>query len=375
MLDYSPLQSRPGRRRSLPMLAVMLIIPLAGLGCGSRLFRHSGAVAMTGDMKVDGKMQMGDVKASVSLQNDSRSTPLVATTVAGNPAGRHRIAVLDVDDFLVDRNIGGIGSMGENPVALFREKIEAIRKDATVKAVVVRINSPGGGVTASDIMCHELARLKQQRDLPVIANLMVVGTGGAYYLANHCDSIVAHPTSIVGGIGVILNAYNLQDTMGQFNVLASPIKSGDKIDAGTPERPIEQEELEMLQRIADSFHQRFIDQVKAKRPDLESSQSLWSDGRVMTGSEAAAMGLVDSVGYLDAAIEMARQQSGLKADDPVVLYRRKNDPAYTTLDISPNRPALTSLIPLHVPGLDRSSMPTFLYMWQADPAMATLAGQ
>jgi len=129
----------------------------------------------------------------------------------------------------------------------------------------------------------------------------------------------------------------------------------------------------MLQRIADSFHQRFIDQVKTKRPQLQSIEAVWSDGSVMTGVEAETMGLVDSVGYLDAAIEWAKQQAGLKPDDRVVMYRRESDHAYTPLDISPNQPAFTSLIPLRVPGLDRSSMPTFLYMWQADPAMATLA--
>lgn len=357
------------------MVAMLLVC----VGCGSRLFRHAGTVSMggdinmTGDMNVNGKMDMGELKTSVSLTNTSRSTPLTSVTVSGKPNRKQSIAILDVDDFMVDRNIGGIGSMGENPVALFREKIDAIRADTNIKAVVVRINSPGGGVTASDIMCHELSQLKQERDMPIIASIMVVGTGGGYYLANHCDAIIAHPTSIVGGVGVILNAYNLQDTMGQFNVLAAPIKSGDKIDAGSPERPIADDELEMLQRIADSFHGRFIDQVITKRPHLSATQDQWADGSVMTGSEAQSLGMVDQVGYLDTAIELARQSSNLGSDDQVVMYRRESDPAYTPLDISPNQPAITSLIPIRVPGLDRSSMPTFLYMWQADPAMATLA--
>lgn len=332
-----------------------------------------GDVNMTGDMKLAGKMEMGDLNTTVSLKNDNRSTPLRQVPVSGKPIRTEVIAILDVDDFLVDRNIGGLGSMGENPVALFREKIDVIRKDQDVKAVVLRINSPGGGVTASDMMCHELMALKQERNLPIIASVMVVGTGGAYYLANHCDAVIAHPTSIVGGVGVILNAYNLEDTMGQFNVLAAAIKSGEKIDAGTPERTISDDEREMLQRIADSFHQRFIDQVKSKRPQLANVEPQWTDGSVMTGSEAHAIGMVDGVGYLDEAIEIARQQAGLKPDDRVVMYRRANDHAYTPLDISPNQPAMSSLVPLSIPGLDRSSMPTFLYMWQADPAMATLA--
>lgn len=363
-------------RIRIPLICLLLML---SVGCGSKVFRHSGAVNMaggfnmTGDMTVDGKLDMGELKTSVNLAPNSRSTPLAPVTVSGKPIRTEKVAILDVDDYLVDRNVGGIGAMGENPVALFREKIDAIRDDKNIKAVVVRINSPGGGVTASDMMCHELSMLKQDRDLPVVASITVVGAGGAYYLANHCDNIIAHPTSIVGGIGVILNAYNLEDTMGQFNVLSSPIKSGDKIDAGTPERPIAEDELVMLQRIADSFHQRFIEQVKSKRPQVAASEPQWSDGSVMTGTEAQALGLVDGVGYLDTAIELAKQHAGLKPDDRVVLYRRESDPAYTPLDMSPNQPAFSSLVPLRVPGLDRSSMPTFLYMWQADPMMATLA--
>ena len=332
-----------------------------------------GGIKMTGDMDITGKMDMGELATKVSLETSNRSTPLQAVTVSGKPTHKGKIAILEIDDFLVDRNIGGIGSMGENPVALFREKVDAVRKDDQIKAVVVRINSPGGGVTASDMMCHELRQLKQQRDIPIVASIMDVGTGGAYYVANHCDAIIAHPTSIVGGVGVILNAYNLQDTMGQFNILSSPIKSGEKIDAGSPERPIEDDELAMLQRIADSFHQRFINQVKQKRPRVSATETQWTDGSVMTGNDAEAIGLVDGVGYLDAAIELARQSAEMAPEDRVVMYRRANDYAYTPLDISPNQPAMTSLLPLRVPGLDRSSMPTFLYMWQADPAMATLA--
>ena len=361
------------------VVGMALLTLAASVGCSSRLFRHTGAVNMgggfdmTGDMTVNGEMQMGEVETAIRMTASQRTSPLSPIVVSGEVKRIDKIAVVDVDDLLVDHNIGGIGSMGENPVALFREKLERIRRDRHVKAVVLRINSPGGGVTASDIMCNELRRLKQERDVPIVACVMVVGTGGAYYLANHCDAIVAHPTSILGGVGVILNVYNLEDTMGQFNILGTPIKSGDKIDAGSPERPIEAEEMQMLQRIADSFHQRFLDQVTTKRPAAANHLPQWSDGSVMTGEEAQQIGLVDATGYLDDAIGLAMAEAGLNDGAPVVMYRRDNDPAYTAMDISPNRPAIPSLMPLHLPGLDRSHMPTFLYMWQADPALAAQA--
>mgnify|MGYP001824418226 CR=1 FL=1 len=158
-------------RKYWPFLAIVLVCT----GCGSKVFRHSGAVNMggginmTGDMNVNGKMDMGELKTTVSMKSSDRATPLEAVVVSGDSNRTEKIAILDVDGFLVDRAASGIGASGENPVALFREKIDAIRKDAQIKAVIVRINSPGGGVTASDIMSNELSRLKQSRDLPIAA--------------------------------------------------------------------------------------------------------------------------------------------------------------------------------------------------------------
>lgn len=359
-----------------PVLASMLVFALLP-ACRSKVFRHAGAVNVGGEMKLSGKFDvddLGELATSIRLQ-DARSKPLRPVAVGqGRTHVKHsakKIAVIDVDGILVDRTLGGgLGTTGENPIALFREKLDQVRADSSIGALVLRINSPGGGVTASDIMCHELVRLKQERNLPIIASLGVVGTGGAYYLANHCDAIVAHPTSIVGGIGVILNAYNLEDTMGQFNILGVPIKSGDKIDAGTPQRPIDDEELAMLQGIADSFHQRFIDQVSSARPQLLVAGEHWKDGQIMTGEQAAALGLVDTVGYLDTAITLAEGQLGGSTKPQVVLYRREGQEAYTPMDSEPQFNPAPSLFPIHLPGLSRSEMPTFLYMWQPDPKMA-----
>ncbi len=343
-----------------------------GTGCGGKVFRHSGTVKMDGGMRVDGDVSMdGELKTRVSIGDESRATPLRGSLVAGDPASGQKVAVIDLDGFLVHRTVNGLLGGGENPVALFREKVDRVIDDPAVGAVVLRVNSPGGGVTAADILGYELDRLRSRRNLPITALIVGVGTGGAYYAASGCDTVFAHPTSIVGGVGVILNVYNLQDTMGQFNILSSPIKAGEKIDAGTPERPIGQEEMEMLQQIADAFHDRFIRRVQTRRPQAAETAQQWSDGRVMTGPRALELGLVDQIGYVDAAIDWARQQAGMAEDSGVVMFRRENDYAYTPLDSGGRQTMLPALIPLRIPGLDRSSMPTFLYLWQSDPAMAS----
>lgn len=368
--------------RTLALAALILILP----ACAARTFKTlmRGAMTMDGDMRVDGDMQMdGDMtmdggmemtgQLSTVMKTDNTASPLssVAVYAAGSSQAASRIAVIDIDGLLVNRNISGLGSLGENPVALFREKLDTIATDPSVAAIVLRINSPGGGVTAADIMARDLHQVRTQRNLPIVACLMDVGAGSGYYVSSAADSIIAHPTSLVGGIGVILNLYNMELAISQFNIASIPIKAGEKIDIASPERMMEDDERKLLQGMADEFHQRFIDLVRQRRPQVDEDLL---DGRVMTGTTAFDAGLVDQVGYLDDAVVLARQLAHLPEDAPVVMLRRDNDRAYTLLDISPNTPTMSSLIPLKMPGLDRSSLPTFLYLWHPEPSFVTASG-
>ena len=164
--------------------------------------------------------------------------------LTGQCEGR-RVAIIDVDGLLLNADMVGPSSHGENPVSLFREKLEAAAADPCVRAVVVRVNSPGGGAAASDIMRHDLLAYKERTGVPVVACVLDLGTGGAYYLATAADTIVAHPTSITGGIGVILNLYGLWDGMQAQSVIPRTIVSGDMIDMGSailPPEPDDEEE-------------------------------------------------------------------------------------------------------------------------------------
>lgn len=334
-----------------------------------------GDMTMDGGMNVDGKMAMSGAMAT-TMKADNTASRLRSVTVYESQSADllnvGKIVVLDVDGLMLNKNIAGIGSMGENPAALFREKLDAIATDSSIAAIVLRINSPGGGVTASDMMTRDLMQVKSQRNIPVVACLMDVGTGGGYYLATAADKIVSHPTSIVGGIGVIMNVYNLEDNLGQFGVISIPIKAGERIDVASPERMMDQDERAMLQDIADDFHQRFIERVNLARPGLATRELF--DGRVITGVAAQSLGLVDQVGYLDDAVVLARNLARLPAEAPLVMLRRDNDRAYTLMDVTPNVPTMSSIIPLKLPGLDRSALPTFLYMWQPDPSFITSQG-
>src|SRR5262249_1691854 len=158
--------------------------------------------------------------------------PIVAMPVEGGAVAcidRH-VDIVDVDGLLLNTNLAGPYSSGDNPVDLFREKLDAAAADQCAVALVVRINSPGGAVTATDIMWHELWRFREKTQRPVVACLMDLGTSGAYYLATASDLIIAHPTTVTGGISVVLNLYNLEDAMNAFNITSQAIKAGGKID-------------------------------------------------------------------------------------------------------------------------------------------------
>ncbi len=312
----------------------------------------------------------GPVTAQVTadLQPQRNLGPLVQMTVAGDQNCGAKVALVDVDGLLLNENLVGPYSAGENPMALFRERLDAIAADRQFAAVVVRINTPGGGVAASDTMWHELRRFRAKTGLPVVAYLMDLATGGGYYLATAADAIYAQPTSVTGGIGAILNLYNLQDTMALMNVLGQPIKSGPHIDAGTPTRTLTAEESAMLQAMVDEFHGRFRQVVSESRPGVAADDATNFDGRVFTAGQAQARGLVDRIGYLEEAIQAAADAAGC-GSARVVMLHRQNDPARSPYAVTANNPPTSSWFPMSIPGMDRSRLPTFLYLWHLEPTL------
>lgn len=295
--------------------------------------------------------------------------PLAEMPVIADPcAAEGKIALIDVDGLLVNTPMAGICSLGENPVSIFREKLDRVAADPCCRAVVVRINSPGGGVTASDIMWRDLRTFRERTGRPVVACLMDLGTGGAYYLATASDHIVAHPTTLTGGMGVILNLYNLQDAMMQFNIMGVPIKAGRHIDLGTPIEPADEDARQILQQIADQYHARFREVVRMTRPQHDPRRQEDFDGRIFIAQAALERRLIDSIGYLDDAVAVARQLAGAPAAQ-VVMYHRSNDAARSPYAVTPNSPIQTGMLPLSLPGLERTQLPTFLYLWQPEPTL------
>lgn len=328
----------------------------------------------------------GCVKANVEMQGKmdakvrSETAPLVdpgpllempVPPVAAEYACK--VAVLDIDGILANLNNVGPYSLGENPVAAFKEKLDACAADPGVKAVVLRINTPGGGVAATDLMWHELVRFRQATGKPIVACLLDLGAGGGYFLASACDTVFAIPSSVVGGVGVLINLWDGKDNQGQAAIYPERIVAGDMIDMGTITRKLSPREKEILEGMAKGYHQRFKDAVTKARPRAAAKPELF-DGRVMASAQALDAGLIDAVGYLDEAIGVACKLAKVETAQPV-MYRRQGDNARSLYASTPNRPLHAGgLLGLNLPGPDRSKLPMFLYMWQPEPSMMKLAG-
>ncbi|MHB1556372.1 MAG: S49 family peptidase [Isosphaeraceae bacterium] len=367
--------ARPARLRPDPlpwMLAGLLALGVAG--CGHVLpiaatFR--GHTGVTADANLRGAVDVRLPPVEVKLPAAADPGEMVATVVRASqsPAPGPRIALVDVDGVLLNQNHGSLYAIGDNPLASFRDKLEAAARDPAVVAVVLRINSPGGSVTACDVMAEELRRFRAEAKKPIVACLMDVTASGAYLIATESDQIIAHPTGLTGGLGAVFNHYNLQDAMAQLNLVADPVKAGERIDMATVIAPLDDDTRKMLQAMADAYRDHLHRRVRQRRPAMtDRDLQAVADGRVVLASQAVALHLVDRLGYLHDAIAEAERQAGCPGAE-VVLYHRAGYPAHSLYAITPSPAPLSEAIPMSYPGLDRSRLPTFLYLWQPDPTL------
>ncbi len=296
-------------------------------------------------------------------------TPIeeVAVTPAAGCFCFNKIALIDVEGTILNAQTGGLFGGGDNPVSLFRERLDAAACDKRVKAVVLRINSPGGAVTASDIMYRDLVNFRQETGKPVVACMMDVAASGGYYLAMGCDTVYAHPSTVTGSIGVIMSLYNASGLFKLVGVRSDPIKSGPNKDIGNPGRELTPEERAILQGMVNSFYEQFVKVVAEGRKHkltLEQVRGL-ADGRVYTGLDAKHLGLVDEVGYLEDALKAALDLAGL-CDAAVVAYDKGKGYRGSIYARAPIVPGQIN-VKVDVPGLNAlggMGRTGFMYLWE-----------
>lgn len=276
----------------------------------------------------------------------------------------HKVALVDADGLLINSRQDSLLGRGENPVAVFTEKLRKAEQDPWVKAVVLRVNSPGGTVTASDLMYTELRRFRERSGKPVVACMLDVAASGGYYIACAADRIYAHPTTVTGSIGVIMHLPEFTGTMAKLGVAVNVIKSGAMKDAGSMYREMKPKERQYFEHLVDQMYGRFVDVVAKSRTELDrAALKPLADGRVYLGSEAVELGLVDGVGTVHDAISAAQARAGLtETPIQVVLYKRALAHRPNVYAAHEPAPAQVNLINVTLPDWLAAS-PQFLYLW------------
>jgi protease-4 len=278
--------------------------------------------------------------------------------VAGD--GPDIIAVVPVEGTIApaDNTLGGT-----QPTVTPEGLADALRQagqDTSVVAVVLEINSPGGGVTASDDMHQSILDFKKNTGKPVVVSMGDTAASGAYYISTAADRIVAHETTLTGSLGVIIPLNNFAEAAEKYGIKQVVIKSGEYKDMGSAFREMRPDEREVFQTIVDQEYAEFVDVISEGRGIPEERVREIADGRVYSGIQARGLGLVDSFGNLDEASATAGRLAHAK-DTTVVRYVQEPTLTETLLArLAPQEPQAQQI--MEAAGLDLEPKPYYLYL-------------
>ena len=221
-----------------------------------------------------------------------------------------RIALVRVEGVILDaqQTVGELKRFADNP---------------SVKAIVLRIDSPGGGVVPSQEIYDAVKRVRNKNNKMVVASMGTVAASGGYYIAAATDRIIANPGTLTGSIGVIMELANLEGLLKKIGVESLVVKSGQYKDIGSPLRKMSEEDRRILQSVMDDVHRQFIQAVAEGRSLEVAEVQPLADGRIFTGRQAREMKLVDELGDLEDAIRLAADLAGIEGEPKVVEPRKR----------------------------------------------------
>jgi protease IV len=304
----------------------------------------------------------GCMPINVSLFGHPR--PLEEQIIEGS--GDKKIVIIELAGFISEKESGSGFRQTPSTVVLIKEALQKAAEERDVAGIILRINSPGGTVTASDIIHHEIVGFRKKTKLPVYAVITGIGASGGYYAAAGCDEISAHPTAVTGSIGVVLMKFQVTGLMEKIGVSEQTVKSGIHKDILSPFRPGTPVEDGLLQEIIDQMHRRFVEVVQ-NRPGSTLDKcrvEKLADGRLYTAEQALNVGLIDRVEYLDETIIRMKQRLGLERAT-IVSYYHSGDYKGTIYSALPGGGTPTiNLINLDLGNLEMLNSSKFLYLWQ-----------
>jgi len=251
----------------------------------------------------------------VALNSGTRGHGFGSSVLAGD-----KVAVVDISGVLTSTQPVSRDSSSARSII---EELEEHAGDDTVRALVLRIDSPGGTVVAAQEVFAAVTRLREETGKTVVASMADVGASGGYYIACAADRIYANPGTITGSIGVIMEFPNVKELFGKIGITATTIKSGEFKDTGNALRDMTPREREVLQELIDDVYGQFVQAVSKGRDMTPDAVREIADGRIFTGRQAQDLGLIDELGDLTTAIAAAAELAGIEGEPSVVRSRRK----------------------------------------------------
>ena len=275
---------------------------------------------------------------------------------------KEKVLILDVSGIISSTVNPGLFARESDILSKVYYRLEKAAEDKKVKAVILRLDTPGGEATASDILYNEILKFKQKNKVPVVGLMMGVAASGGYYIASACDYVVAHPSTVTGSIGVISIFPNLEELFLKIGIKMNVIKSGEMKDSGSAFRDMTEDEKKIFQAVIDEFYQRFLEVVHQRRKgslSLEEIKKL-ADGRIYTARQALELKLIDEVGYFDSALQKSLSLASLKEANVIAYtyYPARKTNIYATNLENPSfleRTKIEDLLPYLKSG--------FYYLW------------
>lgn len=255
--------------------------------------------------------------AGLALGGDFSGRLLEKVIIPGEGKQPEKIAIVTIEGV-----IKGTGShiSGEDMVEQVSKQLRRAAEDDKVKGVLIQLDSPGGGLCASDIIRHELMQL-QEAGKKVVICIGALAASGGLYISAPADYIVANPTALVGSIGVIMTRFQVKEMIRKLGIKYDPIKSADMKDIGSPFRDLSQEERKYFQDLIYDFNERFISIVSdGRKLDIEAVRKL-ANGKIYSAEQALDYGLIDMIGYFDDALEKTKELAGVK--EPLIIKYAK----------------------------------------------------
>lgn len=259
----------------------------------------------------------------VKLFPDARD-PLEEYTLEGD--GDKKVLLLPIRGFMADAPDEGMIRSEPGMVQRIVSHLKKAREDEDIRAVVLKIDSPGGTVTASDMLYHEIMKYKEETGVKVVAAMTNLAASGGYYIALPSDRIIAHPTTLTGSVGVIFIRPIAEGFMDKIGYRVHIYKTGENKDMGSPFRPPSPEEEAMMNDLIGQLGDRFHDLVRTHRNMTDEAMETVRTARIFLAPDALRLGIVDQIGYLDDAVAAAREISRLPDNARLIVYRRTEYP-------------------------------------------------